>query len=41
MLLEYCQATHLTPNKILEYDDGQKLNSELLDILNFFTKEHT
>ena len=39
MLLEYCQATHLTPNKILEYDDGQKLNSELLDILNSFTKE--
>ena len=30
MLLEYCQATHLTPNKILEYDDGQKLNSELI-----------
>lgn len=39
MLLEYCKATHLSPNKILEYDDGEKLNSELLNILNTFTKE--
>ena len=39
LLLEYCAALHKTPDEVLGYDDGRKLNSELLDIIGAFNKE--
>lgn len=39
VLLEYCQAVHKTPNEILGFDQDERLNSELLSILDTFDKE--
>lgn len=39
VLLEYCKATHKTPNEILGFDQDKRLNSELLSILDTFDKE--
>ena len=39
VLLEYCPAVHKTPNEILGFDQDERLNSELLSILDTFDKE--
>ena len=39
VLLEYCKATHKTPNEILGFNQDKRLNSELLSILDTFDKE--
>ena len=39
LLLEYCSALHKAPNEVLGYEDGKKHNSELMSIIETFSKE--